>query len=210
MNKWVAMRDGAPKPRRPRPRPNLASSVEHLRDAEKFRRQVVKAMREQIAAIQNPALPENQVREINDEINRLQREKYHWNKRVHELGGEDHNALERKRQIEEGDTQLHMSYRYYGVAKELPGVKEHIEKELQARKKVKKTDIHKRISPDYYGWRDEDDGVLLEVERKADEGSRPTLTKLPDEDFLDVPSQEEIAEILLREKKKALLAKYAL
>jgi pre-mRNA-splicing factor ISY1 len=228
LNKWVAMRDGtgsggAPKhhhrgaggDREPRRRPHLASSVEHLRDAERYRRQVVKSMRDKIAAIQNIALPENKVRELNDDINKLQREKYHWNKRVHQLGGLDHNALERKRQLEEGDTQLHLSYRYYGVAKELPGVKEHIEKELQARKKVKKVDLHKRIGPDYYGWRDEDDGILLEVERKADENNTTRLpssvTDFPDPgDFLNVPTQEEIAEILLCEKKKAILAKYSL
>jgi pre-mRNA-splicing factor ISY1 len=224
LNKWVAMRDGkgaAPQHQqhRARQRPHLASSVEHLRDAERYRRQVVQLMRDQIAAIQNPALPEAKVRELNDDINKLRREKYHWNKRVHQLGGVDHNALEKKRQREEGeDNQSHLTYRYYGVAKDLPGVQEHIAKELAARKKIKKVDLHKRIGPDYYGWRDEDDGILLEVERLADENNRSgamamsTTDRPPDDpgDFLNVPTQEEIADIMLREKKKAIMAKYSL
>jgi pre-mRNA-splicing factor ISY1 len=227
LNKWVAMRDGkgtaAPQhQQRQHRRPHLASSVEHLRDAERYRRQVVQLMRDQIAAIQNPALPEAKVRELNDDINKLRREKYHWNKRVHQLGGVDHNALEKKRQREEGeDNQSHLTYRYYGVAKDLPGVQEHIAKELAARKKIKKVDLHKRIGPDYYGWRDEDDGILLEVERLADENNNRSANKamtittdlLPPNDpgdFLNVPTQEEIAEILLLEKKKAIMAKYSL
>ena len=59
---------------------------------------------------------EHAIRELNDDINHKMREKWHWNRRIHELGGLDYNALEKKRQIEEGDTQLG-GYRYFGAAK---------------------------------------------------------------------------------------------
>lgn len=226
MNKWVAMRDGENAATTQRhakqrnSRPHLAADCEHLTDAERFRGQIVREITDKIAKIQNPALAEHDVRELNDAINKLQREKFHWNKRIQALGGIDYNSIERKRRIEEGDTQMHSIYRYYGVAKDLPGVKEHLEKEAKARTKVKRADVHKNITPDYYGWRDEEDGVLLELEQAA---SRKMLSHFKkqrigsdnqdnddDADFLAVTSQDEIAKILLEEKKKTLLKKYAL
>ena len=194
--------------------------IEHLTDAERFRGQIVREITDKIAKIQNPALAEHDVRELNDAINKLQREKFHWNKRIQALGGIDYNSIERKRRIEEGDTQMHSIYRYYGVAKDLPGVKEHLEKEAKARTKVKRADVHKNITPDYYGWRDEEDGVLLELEEAATRKmlahfkkqrlGNDNQAKEDDVDFLAVTSQEEIAKIMLEEKKKALLKKYAL
>lgn len=229
MNKWVAMRDGETastrqQQRTKQRRPHLAADCEHLVDAERFRGQIVREISDKIAKIQNPALAEHDVRELNDAINKLQREKFHWNKRINQLGGLDYNAIERKRRIEQGDTQLYSIYRYYGVAKDLPGVKEHLEKEAKARVKVKRVDLHKNITPDYYGWRDEEDGVLLELEKTATEkmmahihkkkrpavGSNDKEHGYDQQDFLAVPSQQEIAKILLEEKKKALLKKYSL
>jgi pre-mRNA-splicing factor ISY1 len=228
MNKWVAMRDGetaSTHQRTKQRRPHLAADCEHLADAELFRGQIVREITDKIAKIQNPALAEHDVRELNDAINKLQREKWHWNKRIYQLGGLDYNAIERKRRIEQGDTQLHSIYKYYGVAKDLPGVKEHLAKEAKARIKVKRVDLHKNITPDYYGWRDEEDGVLLELEQTATENMLAHIfnkaqrtegsdmeERVADEqhDFLAVPSQQEIAKILLEERKKALLKKYSL
>jgi pre-mRNA-splicing factor ISY1 len=111
----------------------------------------------------------------------------------------------------------------WGTAKELPGVKELFEKQVQKLQTRKRGDIVKRITPAYYGWRDEEDGVLLELEASAyEQNKRQRLEKgeqvVDDDnrnddddlkDYLDVPSQEEVAQILLEEKKKALLAKFS-
>jgi pre-mRNA-splicing factor ISY1 len=239
MNKWVAMRDGENRPggggggdrssRSHNKRPFRAADCEHLADAERFRGQIVREITTKMAQIQNPALPEHEVRTLNDSINKLQREKYHWNKRIVQLGGIDYNALEKKRRIEQGDTQLHSIYRYYGVAKDLPGVQEHLEQEARARHKLKnkRADWHKHVSPEYYGWRDEDDGVLLELETAAATRAqllRPRESKTTnnydhvvgdvetggDDFFASVPSQMEIAALLLAEKKKALMEKFDL
>ena len=156
----------------------------------------------------------------NDEINKKMREKFHWNKRIKELGGLDFNAIERKQQIEEGDDQvLHGKggYRYFGAAKDLPGVKELFEKRVQNLQSRKRGDILQHITPDYYGWRDEEDGVLLELEAAVG-NKKPRLGEPAAEDdedtaseeYLDVPSQEEMAQLLLAEKKKALLAKFTI
>jgi pre-mRNA-splicing factor ISY1 len=227
LNKWVKMREegNATAPVRGR-RPRLASECSHLADAEYYRGQIIREISAGIAKIQNPALGEHTIRDLNDDINKRMREKYHWNKRIKEMGGLDFNAIERKRQIEEGDIHLLEGpggYRYFGAAKELPGVKELFEKQVQKLQTRKRGDIVKRITPAYYGWRDEEDGVLLELEAAAyEQNKRQRLEKgeqvVDDDnrnddddlkDYLDVPSQEEVAQILLEEKKKALLAKFS-
>lgn len=226
LNKWVKMREegNATAPVRGR-RPKLASECSHLADAEYYRGQIIREISANIAKIQNPALGEHTIRDLNDEINKRMREKYHWNKRIQQLGGLDFNAIERKRQIEEGD--VHSlegpggGYRYYGAAKDLPGVKELFEKQVQKQQAKKRGDIHRRITPAYYGWRDEEDGVLLELEASSYEQQQNSAKRQrisyeenqSDEDniqdYLDVPSQEEVAKILLEEKKKALLSKFS-
>ena len=179
LNKWVALKERGnddDRPKRAQRRPHLASECEHLADAERFRGQIVREITEAIAKIQNPALGEHELRELNDTINQRMREKYHWNKRILQLSGGtvDYNAVERKRRIEEGDTQLDSHYRYYGAAKDLPGVQELLEKEAKKRRKIKRSDIYKHITPDYYGWRDEEDGVLLELGGSGDKENAET------------------------------------
>mmetsp|Transcript_23383 Transcript_23383/g.66232 ORF Transcript_23383/g.66232 Transcript_23383/m.66232 type:complete len:251 (+) Transcript_23383:789-1541(+) len=238
LNKWVKMREEgnatsiSSKSQR---RPYLSSDCEHLADAEYYRNQIVREISGAISKIQNPGLGEHAIRELNDEINHKFREKYHWNKRVLELGGPDYNAIEKKRRIEEGDDYAEGAggYRYFGAAKTLPGVKELLEGQAQKKRMAKlganRGDIYKRITVDYYGWREEEDGVLLEMERKAflankrrrieesghdegDVGDDDEDDGTPQEsifDYLDVPTQEEVAKILLEEKKKKLLSKFA-
>lgn len=255
MNKWVAMRDGEDKQQQQqqqyqrRKRPHLASEVEHLVDAERYRNQIIHEISNKISQIQNPALPEHTIRELNDSINKLQREKFHYNKRIYQLGGLDYNMIEKKRQIEQlgndddenGITASSSYYKYYGVAKDLPGVKEHLAKEAATarNKRMKRSDrdqnYYKSITPDYYGYRDEDDGVLLELEEQATEqllqhynsittAAAAAAIKASDpkeEDhgkqveendlFLDgIQTQNEISNVLLDIKKKALLKKYSL
>ena len=225
LNKWVAMREAGnanPAANRNRRRPHLASECEHLADAERFRGQIVREIAAGIAKIQNPAMGEHEIRELNDEINHKLREKYHWNKRIYQLGGLDYNAIEKKRQIEEGDTQTG-GYRYFGAAKNLPGVQELLEKQKEKLQKKSRVDLYKNITPDYYGWRDEEDGVLLEVEEKASQKlfgpnykkqrtdkDQNAFTDAAAVNFDDLPSPDEISQVLLEHKKKELLAKYAL
>ena len=131
---------------------------------------------------------EHAIRDLNDTINKLLREKYHWNRRIKELGGKDFNQEERKAMIlaeREGggggdvggvggdpDALAAMGlglkgsggYRYFGAARDLPGVKELFARAAAKSTKRKRGDIYKYITPDYYGLRDEEDGVLLELE----------------------------------------------
>ena len=175
LNKWVKMRDadagGVQVSNR---RPYLASHCEHLHDAEKWRRQIIREISGGVSKIQNPGLGEHAIRDLNDSINKLIREKFHWNKRIVQLGGPDYNRIERHNQLAEGggqDDSLGLQgssgYRYFGVAKDLPGVKELFARNAVKFTKKKRGDVYKYITPDYYGLRDEEDGILVEVEEKA-------------------------------------------
>ena len=80
--------------------------------------------------IQNTGLPPSEVRDLNDLINKLLREKYHWNRRIRELGGQDYAKIERSNEraalAAEGPDAAALQggggYKYFGRAKELPGV----------------------------------------------------------------------------------------
>lgn len=63
-------------------RPYLATECEDLKKAEKFRRQILGEVSKKVAQIQNAGLGEFKLRDLNDEINKLLREKGHWEDRV--------------------------------------------------------------------------------------------------------------------------------
>mmetsp|Transcript_34667 Transcript_34667/g.81757 ORF Transcript_34667/g.81757 Transcript_34667/m.81757 type:complete len:257 (-) Transcript_34667:55-825(-) len=245
LNKWVKMREEGNAPVNVRGnRPKLASECEHLGDAEYYRNQINREITGMISKIQNPALGEHTIRDLNDEINRKFREKHHWNKRIFQLsnGTIDYNKSERAARIEEGDVQFLAvtnngkkhgpTYRYFGAAKDLPGVKELLEKQQEKmramnRKKRGPHEIYRHVGVGYFGWRDEEDGVLLELEEDAfrkhkSKQQRTTngpaaqpkevdLDKLLADDYLaDVPSLEEMKQVMLAEKKKALLARFSM
>lgn len=82
------------------------------------------------------SLGEHRIREINDEINKMMRQKHHWEVRIRELGGD----VQKGRQfydIEGKELPGAPGYKYYGAAKELPGVRElfaEVEDEVQTRR----------------------------------------------------------------------------
>lgn len=149
-------------------RPLFSSDVTSLPDAEKWRREAVRDINKKVTAIANASLGENRIRELNDEINKLMKKKYFWESRIVELGGTDHRKTRQYYDIEGKELPGAPGYRYYGAAKELPGVRELFqEKDREAEanhKKRTRGDIFKHITPDYYGFRDEDDGVLVAKE----------------------------------------------
>lgn len=72
------------------------------------------------------------IRDLNDEINKLIREKGHWERRIVELGGPDYAKIAPPIADSEGHVVKDGrggGYRYFGAAKNLPGVRELFEKE---------------------------------------------------------------------------------
>ena len=145
------------------------------------------------------SLPERRIRDLNDEINRLIREKFHWERRIVELGGanlvsglptysfayplrHEHLALltpkvEKFLVLVATGTKLLSAFvifaRYFGEARNLPGVKELLElpeEPDEAPEKQKgKLDINKCIDADYYGFRDDEDGLLEKLESSVEQ-----------------------------------------
>ena len=181
LNKWQSMKedhDNAGKGGTDRSgrRPYLSSLCTNLSDAEFWRKQIVNEISRGVSDIQNTGMLEHQVRDLNDKINKGLREKYHWNKRVKELGGADYNKLERSAAAaaaeEEGESAAlggSGGYKYFGAARELPGVKELFMKKASSIMKRTRGDVYKDIGTAYYGFVDEEDGVLLELESKKEE-----------------------------------------
>eukprot|EP00386_Alphamonas_edax_P013641 GDKI01042110.1.p2 GENE.GDKI01042110.1~~GDKI01042110.1.p2 ORF type:complete len:200 (-),score=49.45 GDKI01042110.1:13-612(-) len=166
LNRWIAMKDSAMKGDRGR-RPRMATEVNDLGDAEYWRRSVVREMSRKIQEIQNASLGEARIRDLNDAINKLIVIKGHWEQRVKELGGPDYRA-QASGAVDAAGSELtgKEGYKYFGAAKDLPGVRELFEKEVapSAPRKNRK-ELSRFLKPDYYGWRDEEDGMLLLAEQ---------------------------------------------
>jgi pre-mRNA-splicing factor ISY1 len=169
LNKWVTMKQEFNAGGVPDKRPYLSSECHKVGEAEKWRHQIIGEISRNISEIQNAGLGEHKIRDINDHINKLLREKHHWQKRIKELGGGDYNALEPKsfdadgRELPGGG-----GYKYFGAAKELPGVRELFQAEAPQAPRRTRASMYKHITPDYYGYRDEDDGKVLSKESLAE------------------------------------------
>ncbi|KAK1430424.1 hypothetical protein QVD17_13138 [Tagetes erecta] len=178
LNRFVTMKAEEKKKPKER-RPFLASECRDLSDADKWRQQIMREIGRKVAEIQNEGLGEHRLRDLNDEINKLIREKVHWERRIVELGGPNYSRYSAKMTDLEGNivdvpnpSGRGPGYRYFGAAKKLPGVKELFEKPPELRKRRSRYDIYKRIDASYYGYRDDEDGVLEKVEGPAEERMR--------------------------------------
>lgn len=62
-------------------------------------------------------------------------------------------------------------YKYFGAAKDLPGVRELFEKHVEDEgpPKQSRADLVKNIDAQYYGYMDEDDGWLIPLEKEQEE-----------------------------------------
>jgi len=163
-NKWQELKKSAHAEGVATRRPVIASQCESLGEAEKWRRELLQDMTKKIAMIQNGALGEHRIRELNDDINKLSRTKWAWDGRIRELGGADYrrmkSALDLEGKILPGSGSGGGAYKYYGAAKDLPGVREIFaeaeahkanEKSLTALKRSRK-DLYRDITPEYYGF----------------------------------------------------------
>ncbi|KAL4452496.1 hypothetical protein ABPG75_008158 [Micractinium tetrahymenae] len=172
LNRWLAGKQSEERGERAK-RPYLASECHDLNEADKWRQQVLREIGRKVMEIQNAGLGEHKIRDLNDEINKLIREKGHWERRIVELGGPDYSKVGPKvtdsegRPVE-GAGGRGPGYRYFGAAKQLPGVRELFEKEAPRQVRRTRAEMHRAINADYYGFRDEEDGILEKVEAEAE------------------------------------------
>ncbi|XP_046386329.1 pre-mRNA-splicing factor ISY1 homolog [Ischnura elegans] len=150
-------------------RPYLASECLDLPKAEKWRMQIIREIAKKVAQIQNAGLGEFRIRDLNDEINKLLREKGHWEAQIRELGGPDYAKIGPRMLDHEGkEVPGNRGYKYFGAAKDLPGVRELFEQEPPLPPRKTRAELMKDIDADYYGYRDDDDGILIPLEQEAE------------------------------------------
>ncbi|BFZ63851.1 NineTeen Complex (NTC) component [Saitoella coloradoensis] len=198
-------------------RPKRITEVESIPACEKWRSQVVKEISRKVTKIQDPSLSDHQIRDLNDEINKLMREKHIWELQLRNLGGPNYMRFGSRIYDSEGrEVAGNRGYKYFGRARELPGVKELFEalevpKEEVGRKKVRSVE---GVGSGYYGYGDEDDGDLLKWEEEREEEARKTIEEQeggePERGWeriqrFDVPSQKEVEGFLLEKRKQRLL-----
>lgn len=157
-------------------RPKNITSVTSIPICEKWRGQVLKEISRKVSRIQDPSLSDFQIRDLNDEINKLMREKWVWELQIRNLGGPDYTRGRGRVYDDEGRgiPGGGKGYRYFGRARELPGVKEMFE--AATRRNVRDVEedasraavnemLRKHVDAAYFGYgADEEDEMLLAYE----------------------------------------------
>ncbi|KAK7974021.1 hypothetical protein PG989_015869 [Apiospora arundinis] len=142
-------------------RPKVITEVDSIPSCEKWRGQTLKEISRKVSKIQDPALSDYQIRDGGPNYMRG--------------GGKVYD--ETGREIPGGGK----GYRYFGRAKELPGVKELFEAATQKNQRDEKPletrdDLRKAVDAKYYGYApDEEDEALLQYEAEKEKEAFDTL-----------------------------------
>ncbi|KAJ6223899.1 hypothetical protein RDWZM_002444 [Blomia tropicalis] len=147
-------------------RPYFASDCDDVRLAQKWRLDIIREISRKVTQIQNAGLGEHRIRDLNDQINKLLREKKHWEQRIKELGGVEIKGGP-KFDASAREAPGNRGYKYFGAAKDLPGVRGLFSEEPTSLPKKTRAELIRNIDADYYGYRDEDDGIILKEEAKV-------------------------------------------
>ena len=180
-------------------RPKAPSTIPTIPACEKFRGQILRDLNRKITKIQDESISDFQIRDLNDEINKLMKEKWGWERRIRELGGPNYmrggggTVFDSEgREVEGGGGGR--GYRYFGRARELPGVKEMFER--AAKKRVKddgggerdgRQEINRRgLDARYFGFgRGEEDERLLRYERRKEKEAVERVGRMAEQDEED-------------------------
>lgn len=223
-------------------RPRAITEQDSVPLCEKWRGQVLKDISRKVSRIQDPALSDYQVRDLNDEINKLMREKHMWEVQIRNLGGPNYMRGAGNKMFDETGREIvpppgggggggGRAYKYYGRARELPGVKEMFEaartrraaaaaggeKPLEAR-----DDLRRLVDAAYYGYApgEEDEGLLAyeaakerdaaeNLARAGSEDVPPGWEPLPgdagDGRAWELPTVEEVQQELVERRRRKLL-----
>ncbi|KAI9433074.1 pre-mRNA-splicing factor ISY1 [Lactarius indigo] len=154
-------------------RPRMASACKSLRECERWRGEILREISRKVSKIQDSGLTDYEVRDLNDEINRLLREKRHWENQIIALGGANYRRNVAMLDDDGREVPGTKGYKYFGRAKELPGVKELFESRKKEEDEENAThNFYKKYTnqgPAYFGDLDELDGELLKYEEAAEQ-----------------------------------------
>ncbi|KAF8551846.1 pre-mRNA-splicing factor ISY1 [Imleria badia] len=181
-------------------RPKMASACKSLRECERWRGEILREISRKVSKIQDSGLTDYEVRDINDEINKLLREKRHWENQIIGLGGANYRRNVAMLDDDGKEVPGTKGYKYFGRAKELPGVREL----FQSRKKEEEEEnqalaYYKKFmhqGPAYFGDLDETQlgNELIEYEEEAEEAEwREAQLRI--REVLEIPADEPIPDL---------------
>ncbi|KAG7445354.1 Isy1-like splicing factor [Guyanagaster necrorhizus] len=174
-------------------RPRMASACKSLRECERWRGEILREISRKVSKIQDAGLTDYEVRDLNDEINKILREKRHWENQIVALGGANYRRNVAMLDDDGKEVPGTKGYKYFGRAKELPGVRELFQSRKNEEEEENQTlAFYKKFlgqGPAYYGDTDEVDGKLLDFERQAEEDEwEEAYTNL--RESLDLPNDD--------------------
>ncbi|KAG8956819.1 NineTeen Complex (NTC) component [Tulasnella sp. 424] len=192
-------------------RPRVASSCKSLRECERWRGEILREISRKVSKIQDAGLTDYEVRDLNDEINKLMREKRHWENQIVALGGVNFKRSTAMLDEDGKEVPGTRGYKYFGRAKELPGVRELFQKSTEVSEEDQSFTFYKKFlnqGPDYYGDLDENDEALLQREKEAEEEAWADAYKSLAQ-ALEIPLDNVEVPPIPRPDPKALLASAA-
>jgi len=155
-----------------RRRPFLAEECSDVRSCKRWRREIVQEISQKMAQIQNAGLGEFRLRDLNDEINKLIREKRHWEYRIVKLGGPNYMMSNKMLDSEGKELTWNKGYKYFGASKDLPGVRELFEPDPPKPLKKTRAEYMRYVDAHYFGYMDEEDGQVMPLEDEAEKRAR--------------------------------------
>ncbi|GMM34295.1 Isy1 protein [Saccharomycopsis crataegensis] len=174
-------------------RPRNVATVKDVKMAEKWRGQVNQEINSKILKLYDDMINDYQIRDLNDQVNKLFREKSAWEYRIKELGGPNYMKFSSHTNKDEFVVR---NYRYFGRAKELKEVKQLIQlrnKEMgEMHKKSKNSELEyfnkklvydkqNKISFEYYGY---DMLADSEMSISVDDDIRAEISDVLGEEFI--------------------------
>ncbi|KAI6094770.1 Isy1-like splicing factor [Pisolithus sp. B1] len=144
--------------------PKMASACKSLRECGRWRGEILREVSRKVSKIQDSGLTGYEARDLNNEINKLLREKRHWENQIISLGGANYRRNVAMLDDDGKEVPGTKGYSiYFGRAKDLPGVREL----FQSRKKEEEEEnvalnYYKKFmnqGPPYYGDLDETQGM---------------------------------------------------
>lgn len=110
----------------PQYRPRRVQKVTHLPQAEKWRQTILGEISTTLTRLNDPATTESNLRLLNDNLNRLYKEKRAWEYHIRKLGGPDyfsHGGIPIASLVSVD------GYRYFGRTRDLPDIKQLLAKQ---------------------------------------------------------------------------------
>jgi pre-mRNA-splicing factor ISY1 len=231
LERWMEIKLGI-KPTSHKPvRPRNPDEVSDLKTCEIWRAEIFDEIRDKIMYIQNPELGEHRIRDLNDDINRLYKERKLWENRILTLNGPDYTKVQPKIYDEDGKEVMEIDgHYYYGAGRDLPGVRELYEKKNYVAPRLTRVDLYKKVDSVYYGLMDENEvedieEIENEIEEKIIQKEIEKFKEIQKQKELNntdkieseeveiyksyyIPNDEEVQYCLLEKRKKEILSLY--